>query len=851
MKLLLKLFLFVLALSACNTDKSVGNTDISVKWKCIANNFNDGGKTKAAFTITNNSDKPLDKDWALYFNFCRKIDHTYSSHANVEHVNGDFFKLTPTSSFKPLKKGESTVVEVRSESWVIKLSDAPNGLYIISGKDTIIVKDVTYEPFSKPEQYNRSKDDIVPIPTAESRFHENKRLNSASQNQSSVVIPKPLYSKKTKGSFTIKKNTVIVYNKELSSEAKFLANAIKKLTGHSLKLQTKRTSKSSITLEKKNFNVDGIVKDAYKVNVTNSNITISGSDKGGVLYGVQTLRALFPVKAYENKQNELTVNSIEIKDAPVLQYRGIHYDDARNFRGLKSTLRLLDLMSFYKLNKLHFHITDDEGWRIEIPEIPELTEIGAFRPHGDDPYGMIPHYGSGPFKTNKSGNGYYTREDYIKILKYATERNIEVIPEIDLPGHARAAIVSMKARYKKYKAKNNMKKAEEFLLSDLNDKSEYMSVQNFRDNVICIVRESSYNFIETVVKSMNSMYKEANAPFTTVHTGGDEVPHGVWEKSPTVIDFFKADNGVSDINGLKGHFIKRFDKILKKYNLKTAGWEEIAMKTIKKNGVNKHVPNLEFSDKGFVPFIWNNMWGWGAEDMGNKLANAGYPVVFCSVTNLYLDMAYTKEDAERGYYWGAFVDTRKIWECTPYDFLMCADKDYMGKKLDLSKFKDMVHLTKKGRKNILGIQAQLWSETYEKAEHMEYMAFPKIIGFAERAWHPEPKWSTLKTKALRDKAYLKEWGQFAYTVGTRELPRLSFLVDNWNFRIPLPGAIIKDGVLNANVIYPTSVIRYTTDGTEPNVNSPVYKKPVKTNGKTVKLKTFMPNGRFSRTSTVK
>lgn len=826
--------------------------NIGVKWKCITNNFDGESKTKSVFTITNKGDKVLGNNgWALYFNFCRMIDRTFSKEAEVKHMNGDFFKLVPTNDFKPLKKGESVDVEVRSESWLIKLSDAPDGFYTVTGDKIKIVEDVTIEPFSKPEQYNRTANDILPVPTPESRFKENKRLNAFNNSESLSIIPQPLHYKKNEGKFVIGKSTVIVYDKELKSKADFLNQEINKLTGYSLKLSLKNTLGNKIVLKKSEVVVNGVGKEAYTLNVRPDKIEILGSDYGGVFYGIQSLRSLIPIECYKTKCEKISVSSVSIKDAPVLTYRGIHYDVARNFKDKPTTLRLIDLMSFYKLNKLHFHITDDEGWRVEIPELPELTEIGAFRPHTDDPTKMVPHYGSGPFRSNKAGNGYYSRQDYIDILKYAAERNVEVIPEIDLPGHARAAIVAMKARYNKYKSEGDINKATEYLLSDLNDKSEYMSVQNFNDNVICISKESSYNFINTVVKSLVSMYKEAGAPFTTVHTGGDEVPHGVWEKSPEVEAFFKADNGVNDINGLKDYFLKRFSKILTENNLKTAGWEEIAMKTVEINGKSTHIPNPEFADKGFIPFIWNNMWGWGAEDMGNKIANAGYPVVFCSVTNLYLDMAYTKEDAERGYYWGAFVDTRKVWECTPYDFLKCADKDNLGNTLDLSKFKNMVQLSDKGRKNVIGLQAQLWSETNQKAEYMEYMAFPKIFGFAERAWHPEPKWSVSNLKSVRDKAYLKEWSKFANSVGMKEIPRLALMEKNHGFRIPLPGAIVEKGVLRANVIFPGLDIRFTTDGTEPTMDSPKYSKPVKVSGKEVRLKTFVPNSRSSRTSVVK
>jgi hexosaminidase len=207
----------------------------------------------------------------------------------------------------------------------------------------------------------------------------------------------------------------------------------------------------------------------------------------------------------------------------------MHLDVARNFHGDKTVQKLMDMMSFYKLNKFHFHMTDDEGWRIEIPDLPELTGVGAHRGHTlSESECLLPSYGSGsdPKDPTSSGNGFYSRQEFIGLWGYAATRHIEVIPAIDFPGHARAAVRAMEVRYDHFKALGDMAKANEYLLTDWNDTSEYESVQLWKRNVVNIGLDSSYRFIEKVVDELMGMYAEAGVELSTIHVGGDEVPQG-------------------------------------------------------------------------------------------------------------------------------------------------------------------------------------------------------------------------------------------------------------------------------------------------------------------------------------
>jgi hexosaminidase len=230
-----------------------------------------------------------------------------------------------------------------------------------------------------------------------------------------------------------------------------------------------------------------------------------------------------------------------------------------------------------------------------------------------------------------------------------------------------------------------------------------------------------------------------------------------------------------------------------------------------------------------------------------RLANAGYEVVVCNVTNLYFDLAYDKDPEEPGLYWGGFVDTRKAFELVPLDVFKSTREDAFGNRYDFVTLRMvMEHLKPESRKNILGIQGQLWSETLKGQEMMEYYLFPKLLGLAERAWAPAPEWAAIEDTRERETALSTSWNAVANVIGQRELPRLDYLFGGVHYRIPPPGAVIDSGRLEANVAYPGLTLRYSTDGSEPSAISTLYMEPVAVSG-TVKIRAFDSRGRGSRT----
>lgn len=816
---------------------------LKLKWECLSNHY-EGDNFLAELTVTNLSDKALSgQDWALYFNTCRKIrPETVQGPVAMEHVNGDVSRFIPTADFAGLAAGESMVIRYQGIFWVINETDAPLGFYIVYQNSVAeAIGDPEIVPFSRPEQCNRSLTDLVPQVTAATRFVDNQDLSLLPANEVGKITPTPLEARWDEGEFVISAATLIVHGAELANEAAFLRAALRDVTGVELQ-RASRGSGITLQLGKVDVAVSGAPLEAYLLEISAAGVVITGASAAGVMNGIQSLRQLLPVESYLNPQASLAVPFGRVCDAPRFAYRGMHLDVGRNFSSKETVLRLLDCMALYKLNKFHFHLTDDEGWRLEIPSLPELTEIGSQRGFSpDETSSLLPSFGSGAAVQGSHGTGFYTRAEFIEILQFATARHIEVIPEIDVPGHARAAIKAMELRYNRLMDAGNPEAAVAYLLSDFDDKSVYESVQLWHDNVMCIAKESCYRFIETVLEDMKAMFVEAGAPLTTMHTGGDEVPHGAWEGSP-LCQAFMQEQGMTSIQSLQNYFLARYRTILQKHNLVFGGWEEIALAKLD----GKHGPNPEFVDAQFQPYVWNNVWGWGQEDFAYQLANAGYQVVLSNVTNLYFDLSYAKDPQEPGYYWGGFIETRGAYEFCPLDIYTTATVNLFGHPLDQDSLAKMQRLTSEGTKNVLGIQGQLWGENARSQARIEHLAMPRLIALAERAWAADPGWTFIADQASRNAKMDADWNQFANRLGQRELARLDGFVGGYGYRIPLPGVQRENNVVTLNVSAPGLALRYTTDGTEPTAASALYTLPFAATGE-VRAASFSRTGRKSRT----
>jgi hexosaminidase len=522
-------------------------------------------------------------------------------------------------------------------------------------------------------------------------------------------------------------------------------------------------------------------------------------------------------------------------------------DVARNFHPKAVVLRTLDLLARYKLNVFHFHLTEDEAWRLEIPGLPELTAVGARRGHTLDSSRFLPPaYGSGPQVDRPWGSGFYTRADYIEILRYAAARHIEVIPELEMPGHARAAIKAMEARLRERDRAGDPEGGRQYLLSDPEDRSEYTSAQGYHDNVMNPALESTYAFIEHLVAELAAIHREAGVPLRNLHMGGDEVPNGVWERSPAVRAYME-EHGLSSVDDLWFIFYGRVEQILKKHGILLSGWEEIAVRKTRRDGRPTIIPNPAFAERGWRAYVWNNVPGRGAEDLAYRLANGGFKVVLCPVSNLYFDLAWNQNPEEPGLDWGGHVDLRKPFQFVPFDYYRNVRLGRRGNPLDPSIFVGKDRLTDYGQANIVGIQGNLWSETLGAEGRLDYNLLPKLFGLAERAWAPDPAWASERDPGRSEALYREAWSRFVGVLGRRELPRLDREMPGIEYRIPTPGLKAEAGLVHCSLEMPGFTLRYTTDGSEPTLGSPEVRGPIPFRG-TISVAAFNAPGRKGHTA---
>lgn len=817
---------------------------LKVKWEVVENGYQGKPQTLSTFTFINKTKQAFPASgWTFFFTFVRYVSPGDAGNGiQVAHVNGPLATFKPTAGFKGIAPGDSLKINVVSVAWVTAITDGPEGPYLVWDQQPAkghAITDYTVVPPTSDKQLRRTAADQHPQTTAAEIYQRNARIKDVPLDQLPKILPTPVAYEEKPGAFTINANTAIGYHPDFKQEAEYLSAVLKDALGKPVRIVA--GNEGAIRLEKNNDTATG----AYSLSGSSNGYVIASGNAAGIFYGIQSLRSLLSTA----KGSTISVPLVDVKDQPRFGFRSMMIDVARNFQSKQQLLKVIDLMAVYKLNVLHLHMSDDEGWRVEIPGLPELTSVGGRRAHGvNELEALQPSYGSGPDVVNTAGSGFYTRADYIEILRFARQRHIKVIPEIEMPGHARAAIKSMDARYEKLMKAGKTAEANEYRLSDPDDKSQYRSVQEWKDNVINPALPSAYKFMEKVVDELVAMHKEAGAPLDIIHMGGDETPAGVWAKSP-VCQALIAKEKMSGPDDLWYYFYDRIAKIVNQRGLQLYGWEEAGMRKTRRDGRDVMIANPDFGNRNFQLDVWNNVMGGGMEDLTYRLANAGYKVVLSGVSNYYFDMAYVKDYYEPGFYWGGYVDVDKPFYFIPFDLYKNAKEDDQGRTLPPGTFVGKDRLTEYGQRNIAGVQAALWSETVKTPAQQEYLLLPKLIGMAERAWAPDPAWAREKDEAAAGRLYQEAWSNFINVVAKRELPRLTRLNGGYLYRIPTAGAIVENGKVLANVQLPGMVIRYTTDGKEPTAKSPVYTEPVAATG-AVKLKVFDSAGRGGRTIAV-
>ncbi|HEY0484405.1 MAG TPA: family 20 glycosylhydrolase [Kofleriaceae bacterium] len=876
--------------------RRTASTELSVAWRPVDHSAN-GGFFVSELTVENRGRAALGPDgWHLYFSFVRRIladgegDGTTVQDLAGQGVriakadaaaSGDYFVLEPLPNFVPLAPGQHRTLRFLAEAWAILKTDAPAGFHVAfdgGPPGTARAVPATIEiDAADPRQTTRFSGDVTPVETAAVRHAENPaRQGLAFEDR---LLPAPRRVERGRGELILAGRVAIEHSRALAREAAYLAAALDGVLAASITRQDAQVHghHAAVTIAlaiDPNLDIDGDRRadaEAYVLDVTGSGVVIRGSDAAGVFHGIQTLRQLVPADADMaaaepgRRPRQIALPAVHIADAPGFAYRGMHLDVARHFQPKETVEKLLDVMAYYKLNKFHIHLTDDEGWRLQIPGIPELTQFGGRRGHdlaeadmlhaglgdGNDLApgdhvagkprtqteangGVAPAYQGFETATVNfvgQGSGFYTTRDFEDILAYAAERHIDVIPEIDVPGHARAAVQAMEHRFDTLH-RSSPRRAAEFRLLDPDDTSAHTSVQGYTDNFLNPCLDSTYAFLSTVVREVAARYRAAGATLVAIHGGGDELPGlaaNVWWQGSPACKANPATHAMTDPE-LFNRFFTRWNRIITATGAEMTGWDDII--------------HSGLALPGFIPMPWSNVWGWGREDDAYHYANAGSRVVLAHATNLYMDLAYAKDPDEPGYYWANFVDEKKTFEYKPFDIYANGTQDRMGNPIDPATWATKEHLTAAGKPNIIGMQGLLWGENLKTPELVEYFAFPKLLGVAERAWNPEP---------AEPQDAPASWARFANRLGQEVLPRLGAYraVDlrselpravGINYRIPMPGAVVTGGMLDASVRFPGLAIEYSADRGKTWVR---YTAPVAVSGR-IALRTRSPDGRASR-----
>lgn len=819
------IMMFGICLFGCGAGKHPPSSQLSLTWKLEKDSV-EARYFKNTFCLTNNGNKSLADNWVIYFNQTPiYYQQPINASLEIECIGSTYYKMYPTEHYQALAPGETLSFTILSEGNVINVSSVPEGAYIVvtdeKGK-MLQPQNIPIEIglFTPDAQWIRSKNSF-PYADGNYLYKQNDDFSKPVDCDILSLFPTPKKVEKTGGVSTFSPKVGLKFDGVFKEEALLLKKQLTSQLGCTV---SEKDEETIIELKKTELPATCQCPDEYyEIVIKNNLLTLKANDAHGIFNACQTLVALLD----NMKLASSPLPNLHITDYPDMGHRGIMLDVARNFTKKTDLLKLIDILSFYKMNVLHLHLSDDEAWRVEIPGLEELTEIASRRGHTTDELTCLyPAYAWGwnEADTTSLANGYYSRSDFMDILKYAKERHIRIIPEIDIPGHSRAAIKAMNARYRKY-IDTDQSKAEEYLLIDFADTSQYLSAQNFTDNVINVAMPSTYRFLEKVIDEIGRMYQDAGVELPAFHVGGDEVPEGIWEGSAICRTFMK-EHGLAKIRDLKDYFLEQILEMLDKRNIQAVGWQDIVMKP--DNTVNEH-----FRNSKVLNYCWNTIPEQGGDEVPYKLANAGYPIILCNVGNFYLDMAYCYHVEEPGLRWGGYVDEYVTFDMLPFDIYKSLRRNLKDESVDVKTASNGKQpLTKEGYKNIKGLSGQIWAETIRSFGQIEYYLFPKVFGLAERAWNAQPSWAL----SPDSKVYVDAKRKYNAGIVTYELPRLAKRGNN--FRVSPPGIIVKDGLLFVNTTNPNAVIRYTTDGSEPTENSVKWQTPIACDAPQIKAKAF-------------
>ncbi|MBR3709497.1 MAG: family 20 glycosylhydrolase [Bacteroidales bacterium] len=488
------------------------------------------------------------------------------------------------------------------------------------------------------------------------------------------VIPQPKEVKLTeKKPFVLQGKTKIHYEEGLQREAQFLSEYINDITGIKLDCHASPRSARNDVSNAILLLIDSVGFDqaeAYEINITSKQVVIKGADAAGVFYGIQTLRKSLPIGQLPTANCQFP--TAVIRDWPNFPYRAMHLDPCRHFMDLDSVKIYIDMLAMHNMNQFHFHLTEDQGWRIEIKKYPELTKVGAYR------NGTVIGRNGRLYDTIRHG-GFYTQEQLRDLIQYAADRHVNIIPEIDLPGHMQAAL----AAYPK--------------LGCTGGPYEVWKRWGVSDDVLCAGNEETMQFVEDVLNEVMDIF-----PSQYIHIGGDECPKVRWQKCPKCQKKIKElgikkDARFSAEDYLQSYVMNRMAKVVEARGRRVIGWDEILEGNVSESAI---------------------IMSWRGTEGGIEAARKGHDVIMCPGSHLYFDYYQSEDPSTEPSCVGGYLPVSRVYEFQP-----------------LPK-----ELTPEQQKHIIGLQANIWTEYITSFHHVQYMAMPRMDALTEIQWNnPDPE----------------------------------------------------------------------------------------------------------------
>lgn len=599
-------------------------------------------------------------------------------------------------------------------------------------------------------------------------------------NQGINITPIPLELTQKEDTFKLSKSIVFVSgNADIDKVAAYFSAKIKASTSYDIKTVKDKPASGYIDLSitpELDVNDEG-----YTLDITNQGIDIQAKTPQGLFYGMQTVMQLLPAEIESPtlvKNIAWNIPAVTVKDEPRFKYRGQHLDVCRHFVDVDFLKKQLDVLAMFKINKFHWHLTEDQGWRIEIKKYPKLTEMGSVRTEGEG---------------NTYGPFFYTQEQVKEVVAYAKERFIEVIPEIELPGHAVAALHAYPE------------------LSCIGKPIEVRNIWGVANDVFCAGNDSVFQFLEDVIAEVVPLFESEY-----FHIGGDECPKIRWEKCP------KCQARIREL-GLKGnkehsaeemlqsYFVQRIEKVLLKHNKKMIGWDEIL-------------------EGGLAPSA--TVMSWRGEEGGIASANMGHDVIMTPGAWLYVDK-YQGDANLQTVTIGGLLTLKKVYNYEPVPESIADDK----------------------RHHILGAQANMWNEYNYTGEEMELDMYPRAIALSELTWSAKENknYEDFERRIDNQRVRLDMHGINYYIPMPED--KGPYTIKYWGDSVSAPFscnfvAFTDQATLDFKTTEPARMV-YTTDGSEPTLKSEVFTKPLTfTENTTLKIRSVLLSDKMSPVRTI-